>query len=64
MKGQEDWSIFNNALKTATAEISSEGELIFYDIEGATQDAKNDTFTISLNELVRFYYALKQEFDR
>lgn len=60
---KEDFNIFNNALKTATAEITSEGELIFYDIEGATQDAKNDTFTMSLNELARFYFALKQEFN-
>ncbi len=60
----EDFDIFNNALKTATAEITSEGELIFYDIKGATQDAKNDTFAMSLNELVRFYFALKQEFNR
>lgn len=60
---KEDFNIFNNALKTATAEITSEGELIFYDIEGATQDAKNDTFAMSLNELARFYFALKQEFN-
>lgn len=60
---KEDFNIFNNALKTATAEITSEGELIFYDIKGATQDAKNDTFTMSLNELARFYFALKQEFN-
>lgn len=63
MQGQEDWSIFNNALKTATAEISSDGELIYYDIKGAMKDTENNTFTMSLNELIKFYYALKQEFN-
>lgn len=63
MEGQEDWIIFNNALKTATAEMSSDGELIYYDIKGATKDTENNTFTMSLNELIKFYYALKQEFN-
>lgn len=63
MEGQEDWIIFNNALKTATAEMSSDGELVYYDIKGAMQDTKNNTFTMSLDELVKFYFALKQEFN-
>ena len=63
MQGQEDWSIFNNALKTATAEMSSDGELIYYDIKGAMKDTENNTFTMSLNELIKFYFALKQEFN-
>lgn len=63
MLGKEDWSIFNNALKTATAEISSDGELIYYDIKGVMQDTENNQFSMSLNELVKFYFALKQEFE-
>lgn len=62
MISEEDIDIFNDALKAATAEITSEGELIFYDIEGAIQDTKSNTFAMSLNELARFYFALKQKF--
>lgn len=35
---EEDQRIFNNALKIATSLMSSDGELIYYDIEGALQD--------------------------
>lgn len=61
---EEDQRIFNNALKTATAEISSDGELIYYDIKGAMQDTENNTFTMSLSELVKFYFAIKQGFEK
>lgn len=58
---EEDRRIFNNALKIATSEMSSDGELVYYDIESAIQDTENNQFSISLDELVRFYFALKQE---
>lgn len=58
---EKDQCIFNNALKTATAEMSSDGKLVYYDIESAIQDTENNQFSISLDELVRFYFALKQE---
>jgi hypothetical protein len=61
---EEDQRIFSNALKTATSAMSSDGELIYYDIKGAMQDTENHCFSISLNELVRFYFALKQEFEK
>lgn len=61
---EEDRRIFNNALKTATSEMSSDGELIYYDIEGAVQDTENNQFSVSLSELVRFYFAIKQEFEK
>lgn len=61
---EEDQRIFNNALKIATSEMSSEGKLIYWDLKGALQDTENHCFSISLNELVRFYFALKQEFEK
>lgn len=59
---EEDQRIFNNALKIATSEMSSEGELVYYDIEGAVQDAEKNNFSMSLSELVKFYFAIKQEY--
>lgn len=61
---KEDQRIFNNALKIATSLMSSDGELIYYDIEGAMQDTENNQFSMTLDELVRFYFALKQEFEK
>lgn len=61
---EEDRRIFNNALKIATSQMSSEGKLIYYDIEGAVQDTENNQFSMSLDELVRFYFAIKQEFEK
>ena len=58
---EEDQRIFNNALKIATSEMSSDGELVYYDIESAIQDAEKNQFSMSLSELVKFYYAVKQE---
>lgn len=45
---EEDRRIFNNALKIATSQMSSEGKLICYDIEGAVQDTENNQFSMSL----------------
>lgn len=59
---EEDRRIFNNALKIATSEMSSDGELIYYDIESAIQDAEKNNFSMSLSELVKFYFAIKQEY--
>lgn len=61
---EEDQRVFNNALKIATAEMSSEGKLIYYDIEGAVQDTENNQFSMSLDELVRFYFVVKREFEK
>lgn len=48
-------------MKIATAEMSSDGKLVYYDIESAIQDAEKNLFSMSLSELVKFYYAVKQE---
>lgn len=61
---EEDRRIFNNALKIATSEMSSDGELVYYDIESAIYDAEKNQFSMSLSELVKFYFVLKQEFEK
>ncbi|WP_443739607.1 hypothetical protein [Treponema sp.] len=61
---EEDQCIFNNALKTATAEMSSDGKLVYYDIESAIQDAEKNQFSMSLSGLVKFYFVVKRELEK
>lgn len=43
----------NIILKSATMEITSDGELCWYDLKGMLQDEKQGCFSISVSELVR-----------